>query len=56
MSTVQEIAESYINGNQGWVKNKLKDNPDLLAQVYAELKEYNKGESEKFMRWITMWD
>ena len=36
-----EISESYINGNIGWVRDKIKDNTWLTAHVIEHLVFWN---------------
>ena len=52
---IEQIAESYINGNLSWVKTELKNKINLVAEVYHNLKELNEKEAESFMSWIRMW-
>ena len=44
MDTVEEIVESYINGNIGWVRKKLKTASKIkvlkFAQLLTELTEH----------------
>ena len=44
-----EIAESFINGNISWVKERVKSKANFVA-VYNELKRISKIEAESFMK------
>lgn len=45
----QEIAESFVNGNISWVKERTKTKKSFLA-VLAELKEIHPASVESFTR------
>ena len=47
---VEEIAESFINGNISWVKNKVKNNGKLMLEVREYLNEYSPEKGYRFYR------
>ena len=45
MDTVEEIVESYINGNIGWVRGKLKSASKVKVLKFAQmLTEWTKNQ------------
>ena len=48
--TVEEIAESFINGNISWVRLQLAGRPKKLAAVADWLREHAPNELETFLR------
>lgn len=50
--TSKEIAESFVNGNLSWVKERLKKDVSLIGKVLNELRE---EEKENLIRWVMLW-
>lgn len=50
--TIQELADTYINGNLSIVKNECLKDPKKIAEVAREL---NETEKENFLKLVCMW-
>ena len=50
---VQEIAESYINGNISWVREEVGSDLKLFNDVYEYIQSFNPEEADSFRRTIT---
>ena len=50
---VEEIAESFINGNLTWCKKQVKNNGRLMLKIREYLNEYSPEEGYRFYRIMT---
>jgi len=50
---VEQIAESFINGNISWCKDKIKNNGKLMLMIREYLNEYSPEEGLRFYRIMT---
>jgi len=50
---VEEIAESFINGNISWCKDQIKNNGKLMLKIREFLNEYSPEEGYKFFKIMT---
>ena len=50
---VEEIAESFINGNISWCKEQIKNNGKLMLKIREYLNDYSPEEGLRFYRIMT---
>ncbi len=53
LDIVEELAESYINGNISWVREVIGSDLKLFNDLYEDIQSFNQEESDSFRKRLT---